>query len=178
MARAEASGLILIGWREWLALPDLGIASIKTKIDTGARSSALHVEQISEFERRGERWVRFRLAPGSRRSRLQQVVESPITDERLVTDSGGNRALRPFIRTRVALGPWSWPIEINLTDRRAMLFPMLLGRSAITGRAMVHPGISFSLGRPSIRVESMLAASVVTDGTQVVAQSLKSRRGD
>ena len=177
MARAEASGLILIGWREWLALPDLGIASIKTKIDTGARSSALHVEELSEFSFRGERWARFRVAPGSRRSRRHQVVETPITDERLVTDSGGNRALRPFIRTRVALGPWSWPIEINLTDRRAMLFPMLLGRSAITGRAMVHPGISFSLGRPSLRAEAMLAASAVSNAA-VVAQTLKTKRGD
>jgi hypothetical protein len=177
MARAEASGLILIGWREWLALPDLGIAAIKTKIDTGARSSALHVEELSEFMFRGERWVRFRLAPGSRRSGRQQVVESPITDERLVTDSGGNRALRPFIRTRVALGPWSWPVEINLTDRRAMLFPMLLGRSAITGRAMVHPGISFSLGRPSIASSPCSPRASVKD-SRVVAQSLKSRRGD
>ena len=177
MARAEASGLILIGWREWLALPELGIAAIKTKIDTGARSSALHVEELRELSRDGARWVRFRVAPGSRRSRRMQVVESPIVDERLVTDSGGNRALRPFILTRVSLGPWSWPIEINLTDRRAMLFPMLLGRSAITGRAMVHPGISFSLGRPSPRAESMLAASAATNNA-AVAQTLKIRRGD
>ncbi len=175
MARAEASsGLILIGWREWLALPDLGIAAIKTKIDTGARSSALHVEDLREFAQQGQRMVRFRLAPGSRRSRRHQVVESPIADERLVTDSGGNRALRPFIQTRVALGPWSWLVEINLTDRRSMLFPMLLGRSAIKGRAMVDPRVSFALGRPSLRAESRFAAEHVAAGA-VIVPALKQR---
>jgi len=151
----DTSGLILVGWREWLALPDLGIVSIKTKVDTGARSTALHVAGLAEFTRDGARWLRFRVAPGSRRSARQQVVEAPIADERVVTDSGGTRALRPFIHTRVAVGAWTWPIEINLTDRRSMLFPMLLGRTAMRDRVIVDARHSYLLGRPPRRAERL-----------------------
>jgi hypothetical protein len=160
MARqGSTSGLILVGWREWLALPDLGIPAVKTKIDTGARTSALHVDSFETFERRGQRWVRFAVAPGSRRTRYEQVAEAPILDERPVTDSGGNTALRPFISTRIAVGAWSWPVEINLTDRRSMLFPMLLGRTAMRGRLMVDPRGSFLLGRPSERAQRLIEAA-------------------
>jgi len=138
----------LVGWREWCALPELGIAAIKVKIDTGARSSALHVEKLEEFQRGGVRWVRFELIPRPRRQRTRIVIESPVVDERPVTDSGGNRSNRLFIRTNVMMGRHSWPIEINLTNRRSMLFPMLLGRTAIAGKLYVDPGESFLLGRP------------------------------
>ena len=140
--------LTLVGWREWLALPDLGISAIKAKIDTGARTSALHVEKIERFERDGQRWVRFELNPASRRRRKPLVCEAPVADERPVTDSGGDRAVRPFIRTLVALGDDVWGVEINLTNRRSMLFPMLLGRTAMRGRLHVDPAQSFLLGRP------------------------------
>jgi hypothetical protein len=143
---AATSAATLVGWREWCALPELGIAAIKAKIDTGARSSALHVERIEEFARDGERWVRFELIPRSRRRRTRIVIESPVVDERPVTDSGGNRGNRLFIRTRVVIGGHSWPIEINLTNRRSMMFPMLLGRTAIAGRLYVDPARSFLLG--------------------------------
>jgi hypothetical protein len=143
----------MVGWREWLALPDLGIPLIKAKIDTGARSSALHVESSDEFERDGERWVRFALLPGSR-LRQPKLFEARVVDARQVTDSGGNRALRPFIRTRLVIGEHSWPIEMNLTYRGSMLFPMLLGRTAMSGRLCVDPGQSFLLGRPNRRARA------------------------
>ncbi len=146
--RSGSHAATLVGWREWLALPDLGIDAIKAKIDTGARTSALHVEKIERFEREGQRWVRFVLIPASRRRRKPLVCEAPIADERPVTDSGGDRAVRPFIRTLVALGEEVWGVEINLTNRRSMLFPMLLGRTAMKGRLQVDPAQSFVLGRP------------------------------
>ncbi len=143
----SAAHLTLIGWREWLALPELGIPLIKAKIDTGARSSSLHVESWELFEHGTTRWVRFAIRPGSRRGRLKRF-ESPVVDTREVTDSGGNRALRPFIRTQLMIGAEVWPIEINLTNRKAMLFPLLIGRTAMAGRVVVDPTRSFALGRP------------------------------
>ncbi|HET7844641.1 MAG TPA: RimK/LysX family protein [Xanthomonadales bacterium] len=136
----------LVGWREWCALPELGIAAIKVKIDTGARTSSLHVERLEEFSRDNERWVRFELIPRSRKLKTRIVIETPVVDERPVTDSGGNRGNRLFIRTRIVIAGHSWPIEINLTNRRGMLFPMLLGRTAIAGHLYVDPARSFMLG--------------------------------
>ena len=141
----------VVGWREWLALPDLGIPLIKAKIDTGARTSALHVERSEAFERDGAQWVRFALLPGSR-LRQPKMFEAAVVDARPVTDSGGNRAVRVFIRTRLVIGEHSWPIEMNLTNRGSMMFPMLLGRTAMSGRLIVNPGQSFVLGRPTRRV--------------------------
>lgn len=143
----------VVGWREWLALPELGIPLIKAKIDTGARTSALHVERSEEFDRDGQRWVRFALLPGSR-LRQPKLYEAPVVDARPVTDSGGNRALRLFIRTRLVIGENSWPIEMNLTNRGSMLFPMLLGRTAMRDRLCVDPAQSFVLGRPIRRVRA------------------------
>lgn len=145
---ASAQLPTLVGWREWIALPALDLPRIKAKIDTGARSSSLHVEAWELFERDGARMVRFELRPRARRGKRTRSREAPVIDCRDVTDSGGNRALRPFIRSEVMLGGQSWPIEINLTDRRAMLFPLLLGRTALAGRVVVDPSRSFVLGRP------------------------------
>jgi hypothetical protein len=149
---SEPAGTLRIGWREWLALPDLGIAAIKAKVDTGARTSSLHVEHQEEFERDGERWVRFTVVPASRKRKLPLVREARIVDARPVTDSSGDRASRVFIRTRLQIGPHDWEIEMNLTNRRAMLFPMLLGRTAMAGRVEIDPEQSFLLGRPRRRV--------------------------
>jgi hypothetical protein len=148
-----------VGWREWLALPDLGIAAIKAKVDTGARTSSLHVERQEEFQRDGQRWVRFEMAPASRRRRRPLVCEARVVDERYVTDSGGARAMRLFIRTRITMGMHDWDIEMNLTDRRAMLFPMLLGRTAMAGRMQVDPAGSYLLGRPRRQRRTENAAS-------------------
>jgi hypothetical protein len=136
----------VLGWREVLALPDLGITAIRGKIDTGARSSALHVEHIGLEWRDGVEWVRFDL--GSKVSTTQRWSEAKVLDRRQVTDSGGHRTERVFIRTRLALAGEVWPIEINLAKRSGMLFPMLLGRTAMAGRFLVDPQRSFVLGEP------------------------------
>lgn len=137
----------IVGWREWLALPELGVAAIKAKIDSGARSSALHVVWQQRFERDGQPWVRFAVETDGPGSAAVQS-EAAVIDERDVTDSGGHTSRRPFIRTMVVLAEHSWPIELNLADRRQMLFPMLLGRTAMTGRVLVDPDLSYTLGGP------------------------------
>lgn len=136
---------IVLGWREWLALPALGIAAIRAKVDTGARSSSLHVDAQWRFSEGGQSWAGFRISTGVTGA---QVIEAsaPVVDEREVTDSGGNRSRRVFLRTPLRLAGIEREIEINLTDRRGMLFPMLLGRSAIAGVFTVDPARSFAWG--------------------------------
>jgi hypothetical protein len=136
----------VLGWREWLALPDLGIQAIRAKLDSGARSSALHVDGLETFHSSGREWVRFTIAPGSA-SAKPILVESTVHDRRLVTDSGGHVSERIFLRTRLLLAGQDYPVEINLTSRRNMLFPMLLGRTALARHFLVDPGRSFRAGR-------------------------------
>lgn len=139
-ARQELS---TVGWREWLVLPELGIAHIKAKIDTGARTSAIHAFSI---ERLSPSRVRFAVHPEQRSTR-EVWVESDIVDERWVTDSGGHRELRPVICTDVQLGERRWPIEISLSARHNMMFRMLLGRTAMRGQFVVDPGKSYLVGK-------------------------------
>ncbi len=132
----------ILGWREWVGLPDLGIAAIRVKVDTGARSSALHVDSFDIITDNDRQWVRFEMDTGAGRN--QAMVE--ILDRRKVTDSGGHSTERIFIRTGLVIADQTWPIEINLSHRKNMLFPMLLGRTAIAGRYCVDPNKSFVLG--------------------------------
>ncbi|PIV33651.1 MAG: ATP-dependent zinc protease [Lysobacterales bacterium CG02_land_8_20_14_3_00_62_12] len=143
-----AAGRTILGWREWLALPDLGILRIKAKLDTGARSSALHVDVIEEFARADGDWLRFQIEPLRRlpRSSPRRWIQARLHDRREVRDSAGVVSLRPFILTSVLIGERCLPIEINLTSRRGMLFPMLLGRTAMAGCIVVDPARSFVLG--------------------------------
>ena len=136
----------LIGWREWLALPQLGLTALKAKVDTGARSSSLHVDWIREHERDGRTWLRFAVATRRRGATLVEC-EAPACDRRDVTDSGGHVTGRWFIRTLVRLAGVEWETEINLTNRCNMLFPMLLGRSALSDRFHVDPSVSYACGR-------------------------------
>lgn len=137
----------VVGWREWVALPELGVPAIKAKIDTGARTSALHVAELETFETRGRLQVRFTLHPLRRRPRLAIACETEVIDERVVSDSGGHREKRLVIHTPLRLGAQEWPIEITLTSRENMLFRMLLGRSALVGRLTVDPQRSYLCGR-------------------------------
>lgn len=134
-----------VGWREWVALPELGIEAIKVKVDTGARTSALHAFEVATFERDGSEWVRFRIHPLQDNTDLERTCECPVLDRRQVTDSGGHREERVVIRSLVSLGGQSWPIEITLTDRESMKFRMLLGRTAMQA-LQVNPNASFVLG--------------------------------
>jgi hypothetical protein len=140
---------IVLGWREWLSLPELGVDCIRAKVDSGARSSCLHVLDQELFERDGRQLVRFVLDAGFRQE-IQRTVEAEVIDQRMVTDSGGHRSKRIFIRTLLQLPQGqAWPIEINLTYRQNMLFPMLLGRAALRRHCLVEPARSFLLGIPT-----------------------------
>lgn len=132
-----------IGWREWLALPELGIEQIKAKIDTGARSSTLHALDIERFERDGVAMVRFRVYPVQRSQEGMMLVEAPVLDEREVRSSNGQVQVRIVIRTMMQLGDDQWPIDLTLTNRDIMGFRMLLGREAMRGRYLIDPGRSY-----------------------------------
>jgi hypothetical protein len=132
-----------MGWREWVALPDLSIARIKAKIDTGARSSAIHAFNLRQFDREGVRWVRFAIHPNQRSRRGEVVVEAPVLEYRRVRSSGGHVTNRPVILTTVAWKGVAWQVELTLAARDAMGFRMLLGRQAIRGRMVVDPGSAF-----------------------------------
>ncbi|MAQ92453.1 hypothetical protein B1759_13300 [Rubrivirga sp. SAORIC476] len=146
------SDLITVGWQEWLAFPGMGLPAVRAKIDTGARTSALHARRIEHLERDGEPLVRFEVNPLFRGRRLKVMCEAPVVDEREVTSSSGHVELRIVVEAMLRLGLATdapeWPVELTLTDRRGMRFPMLLGREAMSGRVLVDSGASFKLGRP------------------------------
>jgi hypothetical protein len=137
----------MIGWREWLALPDLGIRAIKAKIDTGARTSALHTFKLKPFEKGGTLKVKFGVHPLQRRKDIEVNCVADVVDRRRVTSSAGQSEMRYVIRTSVSLGEFRWPIELTLTDRESMRFRMLLGRAAISGLLLVNPSKSYLTGR-------------------------------
>jgi hypothetical protein len=136
--------LPVIGWREWLDLPELGIKTIKAKIDTGARSSALHAFHVEAFERDRQNMVRFQVHP-KQRNNYTISTEAELLEWRQVRNSGGQTQLRPVIRTTVKLGSQQWAIELTLTNRDVMGFRMLLGREALRKRFLVNPGRSYLL---------------------------------
>jgi ribosomal protein S6--L-glutamate ligase len=133
----------MIGWREWAALPALGINKIKVKVDTGARTSALDARNIQRFKRRGKSWIRFDVYPAQRSKKHVVHCEAELTDIRTITDSGGHKERRYVIRTPFKLAEQTWDVEISLTCRSSMGFRMLLGRAALQHHVLIDPMASF-----------------------------------
>ncbi|MCA0922260.1 30S ribosomal protein S6--L-glutamate ligase [Pseudooceanicola nanhaiensis] len=132
-----------LGWEEWLALPGLGLPAIHAKVDTGARTSALHAFAIEPFGPADKPMVRFAIHPDPHDPELEIICSAPLKDRREVTSSNGETELRFVIETEVAMGGRSWPIEVTLTDRGSMAYRMLLGRSALAEDMVVTPSQSF-----------------------------------
>ncbi len=140
--------LPVIGWREWVKLPNLEVSRIKVKVDTGARTSSLHAFDVHEFTRDGQTWVSFKIHPLQRNSKKTISAEVPILEYRSVRSSSGKATRRPVIITDVLLLGISWPVELTLANRDEMGFRMLFGREAMRGRFIVDPGGSFYGGKP------------------------------
>ncbi len=147
-----------LGWREWVQLPELGVRNIKAKLDTGARTSALHAFGIREFVRDGVEMVRFEIHPVQRSAAAAVRSEATVVDRRSIRSSAGHQELRPVISTLLKVGDSAWPIELTLTSRDEMGFRMLLGRQALRGRAVVDPGHSYRAGRFTARAAARAPA--------------------
>jgi len=141
------SKLLKLGWREWVGLPDIGISRLKAKVDTGARTSALHAFEVRPFLENGIQRVEFSIHPNQRDNQTALVCTADIVDQRTIMDSGGHREDRWVISTLLTIGAHSWPIEATLTARDDMRFRMLLGRNALKNRAVVNPAASYQVGK-------------------------------
>jgi len=155
MTQDESENMInrpIIGWREWLELPGLGIPAIKAKVDTGARTSALHTFDLATYTEDDQEYVRFRIHPLQKRTDVELECTAPVVERRMVRDSGGHAEERIVITSDVVLAQNSWPIEITLTSRDDMLFRMLLGREGIrSGGLLIDPAASYRNGRTLAR---------------------------
>lgn len=139
--------VLTLGWREWVGLPELGLPAIKAKVDTGARTSALHAFELRTFVEDGKEKVEFSIHPKQRNTELVETCVANVVAEKMVTDSGGHRECRIVIVSCMTIGAYAWPIEMTLTSRDDMMFRMLLGRTAIEGIARVDPAGSYLVGK-------------------------------
>lgn len=143
----------MLGWREWVALPELGVPAIKAKVDTGARTSALHAYFVDPYHEEGVLMVKFGLHPDQDSADTELICTARVKDERMVTDSGGSSESRYVIETMISLGDESWQAEMTLTNRDTMGFRMLLGRTAMAKRFIVDPHASYLEGKKVKKVK-------------------------
>ncbi|MCI5218471.1 MAG: ATP-dependent zinc protease [Candidatus Electrothrix sp. LOE2] len=148
MVKKRKVELPIIGWREWVKLPTLGIDKMKVKVDSGARSSSIQAVNLKIFERDGEQWVRFRIHPIQRSSKDTVDAEAKILEFRSIKSSNGIAKIRPVILADIELLGQVWQVELTLAGRDNMGFRMLLGREAFRGRFLVDGGRSYYGGRP------------------------------
>ena len=150
--------LTVVGLREWVALPDLGVAGLRAKIDTGASTSSLHATDIEPFERDGENWVRFTAHLGSVVQLRHRRCEAPLVTMKTIKSSNGHAQVRYVISTTLALGDRVWRVEFTLACRKAMRYRLLLGSKAlIDGQLVVNPGIKYVQDKPVFPVSTISA---------------------
>lgn len=140
---------LIAGWREWGQLPDLGLEKIKVKLDTGAKTSALHAFDLSTFTHMGAEWLRFDVHPFQDNDNITHTCTCPIVDYRWITSSTGHSQKRFIIQTTLKLGEYSSLIDISLANRDEMGFRMLIGRNALKGQILVDSSHSFLLSHQS-----------------------------
>ena len=148
MVKKRRVDLPVIGWREWVGLPEFGIQHIKVKVDSGARSSSLHAVNLKTFHRNGEHWARFSIYPVQRSKKNRADVEAKVLEFRSVRSSSGITGVRPVILTKLELLGITWEVELTLASRDNMGFRMLLGREAFKKRFLVDGGRSYYGGKP------------------------------
>lgn len=136
-----------IGWREFLSLPKLGVESVKAKIDTGARTSSLHVSEISFYKRKDKEFAHFTIHPKQKSALPAIEAKAEVVERRKITSSNGHASLRPVIVTEMVVGDQRRLIELTLVNRDMMGFRMLLGREALRGEYIVDPGRSYLQSR-------------------------------
>lgn len=141
----------IAGWREWISLPELGVGWVKAKLDTGARTSAIHAWDVEEFVRDGVDWVSFEMHPWQRSDLDAIRAELPVADHRTVRSSTGHEEERIVVNTTVRVVGLDLAAELTLTNRDDMGFRMLVGREALRGAVLVDPGRSYLGGKPPRR---------------------------
>ena len=148
----------IVGLREWVDLPQLGIIGLRAKIDTGASTSSLHASDIQPFERDGQPWVRFTAHLGSLVQRRHRQREAPLVDLKTIRSSTGHTQTRYVIRTNLVLGDRHWPVEFTLACRKTMRYRVLLGAKAlIAGQLVVNPALAYVQGKPQLAVPATLS---------------------
>lgn len=140
---------VIVGSEEWCAFPKLGIPAIKARVDSGAKTSALHAVNISPFNKDGENWVKFDINPIQNNTKTVIHCQAPLVDKRIVKSSSGFREQRYVIKTEIQVGDSFWEVEVTLTNRDSMGYRMLLGREAMSGRVLVDPEQKYLLGQPT-----------------------------
>lgn len=145
-ARRTANRAI-IGWREWAALPELGVDRINAKIDTGAKTSAIHAFRTKQIETEDGPVVEFFVHPRRRRKKPEIFCRAPLIDTRLIKSSNGQTEERFVIETPLRMGDQTWKIELSLTNRDAMGYRILIGRDALAKRFLIQSDASYLLGQ-------------------------------
>lgn len=146
MSKVPKNSVRLVGWREWVGLPSFGDFKVKAKVDTGARTSAIHATDIEYVETIDRILIAFTIFPHQDDDRTSFRCQAPLVETRAVTDSGGHKEDRYIVETSIRIGDMEWPIELSLTNRIEMGFRMLLGRHAVRNRFLVDPGRSYLSG--------------------------------
>ena len=142
---------LIVGWKEWVELPGLNLPAIKAKVDTGAATSSLHAYNIKYIVKEGITYVKYEVHPLQKNSRIVKHCISPLLVKRKVRSSTGELKPRPVIVTLLKIGNFSWPIELNLTNRDQMGMRMLIGREALYSKILVNPSNKFLHGKLGLK---------------------------